>query len=93
MASALSSSSRLDALQNAASRDGRFQECVSCGRPMDFTVYFTMCPYCGFNYRIQVSPVRAEERVSLKQFMRMLLLTTSAVTLIFCLVWVALLVI
>jgi hypothetical protein len=56
---------------------------------MDFTVYFTVCPYCGFNYRIQVSSVSTEERVGLKQFLRMLLLTMSAVIVIFFLIWVA----
>ena len=23
---------------------------------MDFNVYFTICPHCGFSYRIQVTP-------------------------------------
>ena len=58
---------------------------------MDFTVYFTVCPYCGFNYRVQVSPVGSEERVGLRQFLRRLLLMMSAVVLVFCVVWVALL--
>lgn len=91
IASALCTSDHSGGLRKATTKDSRVQECVSCGRPMDFTVYFTACPYCGFNYRIQVSSVRSEERVSLKQILRMLLLTMSVVILLFCLVWAALL--
>ncbi len=32
------------------------RSCVSCGQKMDLDVYFTVCPHCGFSYRIQVSP-------------------------------------
>ena len=58
---------------------------------MDFTVYFTVCPYCGFNYRIQVSPIRSEEGVPLKQVLWMMLLTMSALVLLFSIVYVAIL--
>lgn len=27
---------------------------------MDLGVYFTMCPHCGFNYRIEITPVKSE---------------------------------
>lgn len=27
---------------------------------MDMGVYFTMCPHCGFNYRIEITPVKSE---------------------------------
>jgi len=33
---------------------------------MDQKVYFTMCPHCGFNYRIEVFPSDGEERLSAK---------------------------
>ena len=32
-------------------------DCVSCGKPIDLGVYFNMCPHCGFNYRIEITPV------------------------------------
>jgi DNA-directed RNA polymerase subunit RPC12/RpoP len=32
------------------------RSCVSCGQKVDLEVYFTVCPHCGFGYRIQVSP-------------------------------------
>jgi hypothetical protein len=31
---------------------------------MDQKVYFTMCPHCGFNYRIEVSPTDGKERLA-----------------------------
>jgi hypothetical protein len=34
------------------------RECISCGKPIDLGVYFTMCPHCGFNYRIEITPVK-----------------------------------
>jgi hypothetical protein len=58
---------------------------------MDFTVYFTVCPYCGFNYRIQVSPIRSDEGVPLKRVLWMTLLMISALVLLFSIVYVALL--
>ena len=32
---------------------------------MDRAVYFTMCPHCGFNYRIEVLPVEEKVRLTL----------------------------
>jgi len=49
--------------------DGRNADprgCVSCGMIMDQTVYFTMCPHCGFNYRIEVFPTDAKESLTAK---------------------------
>lgn len=34
------------------------RECISCGKAIDLGVYFTICPHCGFNYRIEIKPVR-----------------------------------
>ncbi len=31
---------------------------------MDQRVYFTMCPHCGFNYRIEVFPIDGKERLT-----------------------------
>lgn len=31
---------------------------------MDQRVYFTMCPHCGFNYRIEVFPTDGKERLT-----------------------------
>lgn len=33
------------------------RECISCGKAIDLGVYFTVCPHCGFNYRIEITPV------------------------------------
>jgi len=44
--------------------DGRSADprsCASCGKIMDQKIYFTMCPHCGFNYRIEVSPTDGKE--------------------------------
>ena len=35
------------------------RECISCGKAIDLGVYFTICPHCGFNYRIEITPVRS----------------------------------
>ena len=88
MASTLRTSDRPGGLRKASAKDSSVQDCMSRGRPMDFCVCFTARP-CG-HYRIQVSSVRPEE-VGLRQILKMLLLTTSAVILPFCLAWVALL--
>jgi hypothetical protein len=47
--------------------------CVSCGRTMDQTVYFTMCPHCGFNYRIEVFPIDSEEKLTIRSLVPSLL--------------------
>ena len=31
---------------------------------MDHTVYFTMCPHCGFNYRIEIFPNDRKEKLT-----------------------------
>jgi len=31
---------------------------------MDQKVYFTMCPHCGFNYRIEVFPTHGGEELT-----------------------------
>lgn len=31
------------------------RKCVSCGRHMDYDVFFNLCPHCGFAYRMGVS--------------------------------------
>jgi len=46
-----------------------FNVCSSCGRAMDRAVYFTMCPHCGFNYRIEVLPVEEKVRLTLSSLL------------------------
>ena len=41
----------------ARASSSTIRDCVSCGKKMDLGVYYTMCPHCGFNYRIEVTPV------------------------------------
>lgn len=89
--SALHTSDHSGGHRNAGGECSRVLKCVSCGRPMDFTVYFTVCPHCGFNYRIQVSPIRSDEGVPLKRVLWMMLLMISALVLLFSIVYVALL--
>jgi len=36
------------------------RQCVSCGKDINLGVYFTMCPHCGFNYRIEITPVKPD---------------------------------
>jgi len=48
-------------------RDSDQTECVSCGKLMDHKVYFTMCPHCGFNYRIEISPVKHSNGLSRRE--------------------------
>jgi hypothetical protein len=36
------------------------RQCISCGKGIDLAVYFTICPHCGFNYRIEITPVRPD---------------------------------
>ncbi len=40
--------------------------CVSCGKAMDRVLCFTVCPHCGFNYRIEVCSTDEVERVNTK---------------------------
>jgi len=40
------------------------RDCISCGKSIDLGVYFTVCPHCGFNYRIEISPMRAGHMAS-----------------------------
>ena len=49
--------------------DGRSADprgCVSCGKIIDQRVYFTMCPHCGFNYRIEIFPTNGKERLTVR---------------------------
>ena len=48
-------------------QDPNRAECVSCGKPMDHKVYFTVCPHCGFNYRIEISPVKHSNGLSRRE--------------------------
>jgi len=43
-----------------AKREPAARECISCGKTIDLGVYFTVCPHCGFNYRIEITPVAPE---------------------------------
>jgi predicted RNA-binding Zn-ribbon protein involved in translation (DUF1610 family) len=47
-------------------RSADIRSCVSCGRIMDQKIYFTMCPHCGFNYRIEVFPNDGKERLTIR---------------------------
>ena len=49
-------------LEDGGSEDPR--GCVSCGKIIDQKVYFTMCPHCGFNYRIEVFPTDRREKLT-----------------------------
>lgn len=59
--------------------------CVSCGRIMDHAVYFTVCPHCGFNYRIEVSQIDPDEELTIRSLMLYLLVSFAAVCVIFLL--------
>jgi len=43
--------------ETQARREPAAKECISCGKTIDLGVYFTVCPHCGFNYRIEITPV------------------------------------
>jgi len=43
--------------ETTAKRESAARECISCGKTIDLGVYFTVCPHCGFNYRIEITPV------------------------------------
>jgi ribosomal protein L37AE/L43A len=49
--------------------------CSSCGKTMDRVMYFTVCPHCGYNYRIQAYSLAEEETLALRSLVRHLLLT------------------
>jgi len=40
---------------------------------MDQKVYFTMCPHCGFNYRIEVFPTNGGEKLTARSLVPSLL--------------------
>jgi len=42
------------------SRRTTAKQCISCGKDINLGVYFTMCPHCGFNYRIEITPVKPD---------------------------------
>jgi predicted amidophosphoribosyltransferase len=46
--------------ETQAERKPAARECISCGKTIDLGVYFTVCPHCGFNYRIEITPVAPE---------------------------------
>jgi predicted RNA-binding Zn-ribbon protein involved in translation (DUF1610 family) len=51
--------------------------CVSCGRTMDKAVYFTVCPHCGFNYRIEVSQIDSAQGLTLRNLMPSFLVSAA----------------
>jgi len=63
--------------------------CVSCGRTMDHVVYFTVCPHCGFNYRIEISQIESEEALRIRSLMVPLLVSMTAVCVILLLLLLA----
>jgi predicted RNA-binding Zn-ribbon protein involved in translation (DUF1610 family) len=72
--------------------EGRHLErktCVSCGRTMDHAVYFTVCPHCGFNYRIEISQIESEEGLRIRSIMLPLLVSIAAVCVILLLLLLA----
>ncbi len=46
--------------------------CVSCGQRMDRVLYFTICPHCGFNYRIEVNPIEEKTQVGARSLLYLL---------------------
>jgi hypothetical protein len=54
---------------------------------MDFNVYFTVCPYCGFNYRIHVSPFLHQDAVGLGSIAKAVIITATGAAALFCVVW------
>jgi hypothetical protein len=46
---------------------------------MDQKVYFTICPYCGFNYRIEVFPTDGKEKLRVRSLVPPLLATALIV--------------
>jgi len=53
--------------------------CVSCGRAMDRAVYFTICPHCGFNYRIEISRIESKEGLTFRSLMPSFLVSATFV--------------
>jgi hypothetical protein len=46
---------------------------------MDQAVYFTVCPHCGFNYRIEVSQIGHEEGLTLGSLMPSFLVSAAVI--------------
>jgi len=46
---------------------------------MDQAVYFTVCPHCGFNYRIEISRVDPEEGLAFRSLMPSFLVAAAVV--------------
>lgn len=65
--------------RTAESRRLEPKTCVSCGRTMDQAVYFTVCPHCGFNYRIEISQIDPEEGLALRSLMPSFLVSAAVV--------------
>jgi predicted Zn finger-like uncharacterized protein len=55
---------------------------------MDRVVYFTVCPHCGFNYRIEVSQIGPDEELTIRSLMLYLLVSFGAVGVILLLLLV-----
>jgi len=64
--------------------------CISCGKQMDLNVYYTMCPHCGFNYRIQISPRIRKNVVSFGALLRALIVLVSLLLSGYVFLWFAL---
>jgi hypothetical protein len=56
---------------------------------MDRIVYFTVCPHCGFNYRIEVSQIDPEEELTIRSIMPPLLVSLVTVFVILLLLLLA----
>ena len=61
------------------SRHQKPKTCVSCGRTMDRAVYFTVCPHCGFNYRIETSQIDPEEGLTLRSLIPSFLVSAAVI--------------
>jgi len=61
------------------SRHLKPKTCVSCGRTMDRAVYFTICPHCGFNYRVEISQIESKERLTFRSLMPSFLVSATFV--------------
>ena len=56
--------------------------CRSCGKAMDRVVYFTVCPHCGHNYRIDIHPIGERTGLSMTSLVPWFLLAAASATIV-----------